>query len=415
MRSTFSNEQYHLEIPMINHPQTFISPVDEKSIVTVTTLAGLAGVKQEWLDIRQRCGTVMPNNDPDRFIATLQTLGPGISPYVSVLRNREGPCAAIISRITQDKSRVFLGFLRLPQLISRSLDVVYGGLIADRDNHARELLLNDLVRNLEKGQVDLITVNHLPISDPLFKQILQHPLLGEMVHVMLIQPHWRFRLVPGSFQDTMNTFKKKRRDELKREGRRLADSFAGQIKVVTLGTLADVDRILKDGSEISSRTYHAHIGTSFSESPLWREHLTLEARRGTLRAFFLFGADKPIAFNVGSVYDSALVLDALAHLPEYGRFSPGKYLLLKVIEHCCAEGLKYVDYGFGDAEYKRVFGTECFDEVILRIYARKWGPRLARFAGRLVTSVTTYARQLARRAGVLTLIKKASRSQFFRL
>ncbi|GAG53196.1 unnamed protein product, partial [marine sediment metagenome] len=100
--------------------------------------------------------------------------------------------------------------------------------------------------------------------------------------------------------------------------------------------------------------------------------------QGSLRAFFLKGNGGPIAVVTGTVCQRTLFLETMGYLPEFARHSPGKYLLLRVFESCCKEQLTTVDYGFGGAEYKRVYGTKCWNEATLRLYGHGARPAVAR-------------------------------------
>ncbi len=393
-----------LHIPSLALSELGIQPLVARS------LAELADLRPSWLEFRQRWSLTAPNADPDRFTATVASLGMGVSPYVAFFRTADGTKGGIIGRISRHAVTHRIGYLTMRGPTLRCLDVVYGGLYADDERSCRAVI-GHLRALLKAGVIDQVNINHLPTETMLHAALLTEIRRGWLLGLQTVDPHWTFCLSPGSFEATLRTFSKKRRNELDREGRRLADQLAERPRVAVLGSTDELDQIFEQAGRIIARTYHARIANVFADTPVWRAQLALEAQRGTLRAFFLLGGDSAIAFNIGSIYGSVLVLEALAHLPEYNRFSPGKYLLLRVFERCCAEGVTAVDYGFGDAEYKRAYGTNFQDEAVLRIYGRTPRARLAHLLEQVSAVTAQAARFLAARLGVLKKLKKTWRER----
>ncbi|NLG07119.1 GNAT family N-acetyltransferase, partial [Candidatus Peribacteria bacterium] len=139
----------------------------------------------------------------------------------------------------------------------------------------------------------------------------------------------------------------------------------------------EVDRVLGDAARIGRRTYHAKVGWLVEENDLWRAQITLAAHANQLRAHFLLGRGEPIAFVLGWNVNSSYHVVAMAYLPEHAKLSPGKHLLLHAIERACADGMDWADYGFGDAEYKRVYGTDSWQESTVHISGRSLRARVA--------------------------------------
>ena len=86
-------------------------------------------------------------------------------------------------------------------------------------------------------------------------------------------------------------------------------------------------------------------------------------------------------------------------------------IALQLFEQCAAESIRCVDYGFGDAEYKRVYGTRCWDESILRIYGPSWRARLDRYGSRTSRLVGDVLRKLPASKRLLKRMKRAWRDR----
>jgi CelD/BcsL family acetyltransferase involved in cellulose biosynthesis len=90
----------------------------------------------------------------------------------------------------------------------------------------------------------------------------------------------------------------------------------------------------------------------------------LRADRGWLRSYVLTCGDVPVCFIIGAQDDATYYYERIGYDPTWHEHSPGKVLLFKVIEDMYAERTpKWFDFGTGDSEYKRVFGTEQYDEL----------------------------------------------------
>lgn len=67
--------------------------------------------------------------------------------------------------------------------------------------------------------------------------------------------------------------------------------------------------------------------------------------------------DRIIAAHLGMHSDSVLHYWFPAFDAEFGRYSPGSILLLKLTEHCAQRGMSRIDLGKGDDRYKASFAT----------------------------------------------------------
>jgi CelD/BcsL family acetyltransferase involved in cellulose biosynthesis len=83
-----------------------------------------------------------------------------------------------------------------------------------------------------------------------------------------------------------------------------------------------------------------------------------------------------------------------------------------VIEELCAEpGVDVFDFGFGDADYKRHFSDESWEESDLTVFAPRLRP-LAVNAGRItVMGAAAGAKSVAERLGLTTRLKTRWRAR----
>jgi CelD/BcsL family acetyltransferase involved in cellulose biosynthesis len=72
---------------------------------------------------------------------------------------------------------------------------------------------------------------------------------------------------------------------------------------------------------------------------------------------------------LGFVYSKILYLQWTGYDARLHRYSPGKFLLVKVIEESAREGLSEIDYGYGEEWYKDHFGTSQWQDAVLYLFA----------------------------------------------
>ena len=102
--------------------------------------------------------------------------------------------------------------------------------------------------------------------------------------------------------------------------------------------------------------------------------------------------------------------------PELAKYSPGMFLVMKVIEQFCERKTKddmprLIDFGFGDAQYKAVLGNRQWRESPVYIFSRTWKG----MAVNLIRTPTVFANETATRllakANLLQRVKKVWRNR----
>ena len=93
--------------------------------------------------------------------------------------------------------------------------------------------------------------------------------------------------------------------------------------------------------------------------------------RGWFRAYVLYVDDEPCAFWMGFGYRGVFRTGLTGYDPAYAEYHVGTFVLMRMLDDLAREdGFHTVDYGFGDAEYKRTFGTDSWQEADVFVFAR---------------------------------------------
>ena len=83
---------------------------------------------------------------------------------------------------------------------------------------------------------------------------------------------------------------------------------------------------------------------------------------------------------------------------------------MRLLGDLCSQAIRVVDYGFGDADYKRLYGTGCRDEATLYLCAPTARGRWAR----LMHGLCGTASRFSARSGSAGFIRKHWRARLIR-
>ncbi len=380
------------------------------SVELATTINEVLAMRSDWLELRQLSTVISPNADIDRFITTVKALGDKAMPYVALIRIDGKPRAMIVGRAQLRSGSFRIGYLGVPSPVLKSLDLVYGGVLSDSSDIAISEVTSHLRLLLADKQFDQITINHLSLEDPLIIALENDDVLGSRIACSSSNLHWRFCLIPKSYDQTIARFSRKHRYNMRRADRLLVENFAGNVQLRTFEHPDQIDELISGATQIVSQTYQAGLG-GFRDTPLHRELVGLEAESGRLRAYWLECDRTPIAFQLGAVYANTYHLLSTAFLPQYKQLSPGQVLLVRVIRDLCEAGIETIDYGFGDAPYKRMYGSSNSEEATVYLYAKTPKAMISRGIYKGITKLNDCGSCISQKIGLKKLIKKNWRAR----
>ena len=134
--------------------------------------------------------------------------------------------------------------------------------------------------------------------------------------------------------------------------------------------------------------------------------------RGWFRVYVLYVGGAPVAFWQGSVYARTFFTGTPGYDPAFADYGIGRYLLVRVIEQLCEDDeVDLIDYGFGDADYKRRFGNESWEEADVVLFARRFRPLRINVTRTVLASALRVAKSVLTRVGVAKRLKRRWRSR----
>jgi CelD/BcsL family acetyltransferase involved in cellulose biosynthesis len=384
---------------------SFSTGTASREWTVATDLESAMALREHWMALLEAAGEPILDPHPDLFAKLASEVEEEGSPYVA-LRSVDGrPAGLVVGRVTSIRPRCKVGYWKLPCPSLRSLVVVTGGLATDGRAESWEAVRSHLGGVLEKGGIEMLVVSHLPEDNPLWND-LAAGLDGGFPATRHEGIQWFAQLAEGGREHSTKTLA-----TFRRKDRKLVASFDGDVSISEVTRPEEVPEFVRAAALIGSRSYQGAIGVGVQDTPKWHAMLTAMAELGNLRAYRLEAGGEAISYVVGPVYRGVFQLLATAFDMEHSRHSPGSYLLRKVFESLRAEGVETVDFGYGDAAYKQLHGTDQRQEATFNLYSKGLRTRLARGLERLAGVLTAAASGVLRRLKVYDAVKKRTRAR----
>ncbi len=272
---------------------------------------------------------------------------------------------------------------------------VVGGVLGDARREFLTLALAALRRTLADDEADVLLLRYLDPASPLYTVANQDvpPLLRQ--HFIRPAAHWEMQL-EDSLDATLRSRSPKVRENARRINRRIHAEFGSTVTVRVFREPDDLETLVRDVDAVASLSYQRPGRPLFGHDGLERALARLGLERGWYRGYVLELDKVPVAFWTGYVYGGVFGLrGATGFDPRFSRYSPGTFLMMRLISDLCDEGVGLFDLGRGDLEYKRWLASGYRSEVDVRVHA----PRPAEVAVALAASMVNGTHGLLRTVG----------------
>jgi CelD/BcsL family acetyltransferase involved in cellulose biosynthesis len=196
--------------------------------------------------------------------------------------------------------------------------------------------------------------------------------------------------------------------------RLLSDKFDGTLELQCISRPHELPSFLRQADTILASSYqHALTGDATTVDPM-NAILRVAADNGQLCCFLLRGDDRIIAFQKGVICGDTFWLLSTAFDARHRRHSPGQVLLFRAMRHLHAIGVRTIDYGFGDARYKQIYGTEYRREMTLHLYSRTTPAQIARYQRAFIDGFVSRAQSIMGQLRLSNYVRRIWRSHLER-
>jgi hypothetical protein len=352
-----------------------------------------------------------PNGDIDFYLTVNQNQSEVLRPHVVSVKQGDAVKAILVARIDKRPLELALGYKKLSSPPLLFLTVVYGGVLGADSEEVASLLIESVRDALRNGDADL-ALFHAIDEDSVFHDVLKKT--GSVFTRDFYPEHmqrWTARL-PGSYDDFLKSRSSNTRHNLKRYAKKFQTALGNGAEVRTFRDPGDVALMLAHTEDVARKTYHRGLGVGFVNNDLTRNVAALTAAKGWLRSYVLYVRGQPCAFWNGWLYHRTFFTWTTGYDPALNDYRPGTFLLQKMFEDLCAErSADGVNFGFGDAQYKRDWSDHNQAQISVLFFApTAKGISLNLIRTPLVAAAGA-ARAVLDRTDVLQRVKKAWRAR----
>jgi Acetyltransferase (GNAT) domain len=393
-------------IPLSKENQSAAGEVDVRVIRTIPDIQTIQDIWVRW----QR----HPNCDFDFYQRVVQSTPEIERPHILVCYRAGTADAMLVGRLDRSRVNLTVGYRTVLGFKAPTLTFLHGGFVGNKTAKNAAALLRSITKSLADGESEAAFFNHLRTNEPLYQAIADLPTPSWQKSLGSIRTH-RGMTLPTTGERFTKTLNSKERNNQKRRSKRLNDDFSQSARITTFGSPSDLEAMIRDVDAIAKRTYQRTLGVGFEDTPSLRQRLQVEAEQGWLRAYVLYLDDRPCAFWMGNAYAGTFYSGFTGYDPEYSRYAPGMYLLLKAMEQLCDgnlnEVLKRADFGLGDAEWKQIIGNLEWPESAVYLFSPRWRGRLLGRTHAGSTFLDSLAKRVLRKTRLLARVKRVWRKR----
>jgi CelD/BcsL family acetyltransferase involved in cellulose biosynthesis len=346
-------------------------------------------------------------SDIDFMLAYCRHTAGVVRPHVVLVEEDGKPVALAAGRLEDTRLPGRLGFKVVLDTRVRALTIVYGGLLGDASS--LPALLSALGESIRHERLDVVRFRMLELGSAEHLALTNaSPIVRKQRFAPKLR-HWRAAL-PGSLDAFLAGRSRRRRESVRRYSRRLERAYGDDARVEVVRDGAGLEKLFAKSRVIHQETYQHGLGVGFSDENVQRRLAELAADRGWFRGYMLYLRDKPVAFWHGNAYKGSFGVVATGFDPAYAEDRPGTYLLMRAVEDLSASGSAQVlDFGFGDADYKRHFGDGFSEEQDVGAFERRPKTIALSAAHSVLGGATATGRAVAGGTGALTSLRRRRR------
>ncbi len=372
--------------------------------------------------------TLVSVEEVERFRSTLEQvrwnrLDPELDYFLTVLRTRPEATGPHIVHLPSapDHGVLFVGRKEVTRLSAsigyasyaptvRAITLVHGGVSGVDSADAASELVATLRAALAAGEADVVVLPSLRPGSALHEAAGRVPFTLRD-NLPVTTTHRTLRL-PESYEEFVRTRSKSTKESIRRYRNRLLRERGDELSLTLLDRPDQADQMFRDAGAIAAKTYQQNLGVAFADTPEQRALVGLGLARGWFRMYVLSIGGEPAAFWPGALYDRTFFIGTPGYDPAYADLRLGTFLLLHMIEELCAEdGVDAVDYGFGDSEYKRRYGSESWEEQDVLIFAPTFRGIRINATRTAVVGAGRLAKAAATKIGIAAWLKRRWRQR----
>jgi hypothetical protein len=330
----------------------------------IDSLAEIDTLRDKWQSFQWH-----PNSDIDYYKQYIQSKSE-TTPYIVVIERGLDIVAIFVGRISDREVKLAIGYKNIFKSRFRSLTFIYGGILGNVKHKEVNIFISHLNEQLKGKKVEVIYLDDVDIRTEFYQNIKllkQDGLLNQKTPYNL---HWRMTL-PKTMDDFYNGLSYKFRKNIRRSTRNLYEKYKNHVEIKCFTSIKDLPYVIDQNEAIAQKTYQRGLGVGFEKTYLSKSLMEIAANHGWMKCYILYINDEAIAFDRVYKYNNSLFLQDGGYNPDFKDVEPGTNLFIKILEDSFGkQQIDYIDFGFGDAPYKRRFCDSCWHEQTIIFFGK---------------------------------------------
>ena len=250
-------------------------------------------------------------------------------------------------------------------------------------------------------QANSIYGHAIPTDSPFYRYLRQSTGQNRpyFTHIVSGPRPWHLLEIKPDMDEYLDSFSSKTRESLRRKERQLEKQFPSEVRLERITNMEDVPEFLRCASLISRNSWQFKVlGERVKCNESSHKAFMELARRGLLRSYLLRTTEEPLAFVVGYQDDTVFHYAEPGFHQNFRKFSPGTVLMCRMLDDLHEfNPPNTINFGVGDATYKRRFGNCERQDVSCLIMRNNFSNRAIHHAHSLFMKSLKVAKRLANR------------------
>ncbi len=345
----------------------------------------------------------------DFYLAELQSENGNARPHVMLLRREGQPVSMLVGRIENQRLAFRIGYKVVYRPKASSLVILSGGILGDTSPSNAEVLVKDLLDTLYRGEVDLVLLCPVRTDSPIYQLATSLPRLLYRGHFHLTNVH-RKLLLTSDIKDFYQKRSRNTRNSTRRLSKRLQKEYGDRLTIKCFDNEKDLDVLMHDMEQVASKSWQRGLGVGYVNDDKYRTLLKLASQHNWLRVYVLYIDGNPSAFWHGYLYKGTFHIDIPGYNNDYRSLKIGTYLMVKMIEDLIQkETIQAIDYGLDDAQYKRSFSDESWEDSYIYLFSPRLRGLRINLIRKLIIAIDQTAKWVLDRTGLLQKAKSTWR------
>ncbi|MEL7656119.1 MAG: GNAT family N-acetyltransferase [Bacillota bacterium] len=309
----------------------------------------------------------------------------------------------MVGRIERSDYSPAIGYLRPFRISSKVLTILYQGFIGHVNEEIARAVVQQVNNTLATGEADMVVFHHLCESSSLF-QALQTAMDSSRGLTSGWSAHWDMDIGenPGF---VVKKLRGKHRSWLRGRQKQLELAFLGKVSWRWISHCEDIPELCAKLERVAINTYQRGLGVGFVDDEEHRRRLSLFESRGQLRVLALNIEEEFRAFWTGLVYKGVFHSAETGYDTDLKGYEPGTLVFLRMLDELANEGIQKLDFGLGDAAYKRRFGDRSWREATVHMFASTPKGSALRLYFEVCALIDGFARRILEKTGRTDKVK----------